>query len=103
MEFCGMGGRETETNKAEAIRRVLKQLGRLTPTRQVVRHLSSEGVGVTAQQVSNQKAKLAKLGDEDLRASVLKKVKALVDELGSTEVLRRALDDLEELTRRRGA
>lgn len=93
-----MGGRKTETNKAEAIRRVLKQLGRHTPTRRVVHYLSKEGIEVTPQQVSNQKAKLAKLGDEDLRTSVLKKVKALVDELGSTEVLRRAIDDLDDLT-----
>jgi hypothetical protein len=57
-ELCGMGGRKNATNKAEAIRRVLKQLGRYAPTRKVVQHLSDEGIGVTPQQVSNQKAKL---------------------------------------------
>jgi hypothetical protein len=97
-----MDARELGINKAEAIRGVLKNLGRQTPTRRVIDVLRRDGIKVSAQQVSNQKAKLAKLGDEDLRASVLKKVKALVDELGSIEVLRRAIDDLDELTTRRG-
>ena len=94
-----MGARKSESNKAEAIRQALKQLGRHTPTRTVVQNLLHEGIQVTPQQVSNQKARMANLGNRDLPASVLKKVKALADELGSIEVLRRAIDDLDDLTR----
>jgi len=95
-----MPNQESKPNKADAIRRAFKQLGRHVPYRVVRDHLLNEGIkNVRPQEVSNQKAKLAKLGDEDLRASVLKKVKTLVDEVGSIDALRRAIDDLEELTR----
>jgi len=98
-----MSNQESKPNKAEAIRQTLNQLGRHVPYRVVRDHLANNGIkNVQPQEVSNQKAKLAaklaKFGDENLRASVLTKVKALVDEVGSIDALRRAIDYLEELT-----
>lgn len=88
-------------NKAEEIRKILEQEGWDSKPQQVINLLKEKDIEVTPQQVSNQKAKRAKHGDADLRASVLKKVKALAEELGSTDVVRRALDDLDELTKPR--
>jgi hypothetical protein len=96
-----MRGQEAEQSKAETIRQVLKRLGPQTSTQEIVRHLKTQKIRVSPQQVSNQKARLAGLGDADLRASVLKKVKALADELGSIAVLRRAINDLEDLMGKR--
>jgi hypothetical protein len=93
-----MDNQESRPNKAEAIRRALTQLGRHATYRVVRDHLKMDGIAdVRPQEVSNQKKRLAKLGDEDSRASVLMKVKALVDEVGSIAALRRAIDDLEKL------
>jgi hypothetical protein len=91
-------------NKAAAIREILSDLGRDAPPRTVVSRLKANGIAVTPQQVSNEKAKLARgtpYEMEDLPVSVLKRVKALVDEIGSIDVVRRALDELDELTKRR--
>ena len=88
-------------NKAEAIRHYLLESGLATPTRKVIRELGEQGIQVTPQQVSNQKARLSRQGvvaqTDDLPVSVLKKVKRLVEELGSVRVLRQALDELEQL------
>ena len=88
-------------NKADAIRAVLKELGISARTKEVIQRLKSEGTEVTPQQVSNEKAKHIKQSQQaihDLPASVLKRVKKLVDELGSIAVVRTALDELDELT-----
>ena len=58
----------------------------------------------TGNAIAALKAKLAKTSlaaIEDLPVSILKKVKALVDEVGSTEIVRRALAELDELTKAR--
>lgn len=85
---------------ADAIRAALKELGASTRTKDLVAYLNLKQVRVTPQQVSNEKARLAKQNREaieDLPASILKRVKQLVDELGSTLVIRKALDELDEL------
>jgi hypothetical protein len=91
-------------SNAEKIRVVLGNLGWDAAPKDVIEHLRREGITVTPQQVSNQKSRRAKQKKaaaevEDLPVSVLKKVKALVDEIGS-EVVRRALDELDYLTKR---
>lgn len=94
-------------NKAACIRKVLEKYGSTTSLKEVRKHLESEhGITVvSAQQVSNERTKLSKRRPasppfrlDDLPVSVLKKVKGLVDELGSTDALRRALDELDALT-----
>jgi hypothetical protein len=90
--------------KAEAIRNVLNELGGNTSPKTVISRLRLQGIEVTPQQVSNEKAKITKrrLSQiEDLPVSVLKKVRALVVEIGSVDLVRRALADLEELSKRR--
>lgn len=90
---------------AQAIRELLKEMGQDVPPRHVIQRLSERGItGVTSQQVSNQKARLRKarlraIGD-DPPLSVIKKLKALVDEFGSIDAVRHALDGLEELQRK---
>jgi hypothetical protein len=90
-------------NKAAAIRELLVELGRDVAPRLVISRLKAQGISVTAQQVSNQKAKFARATPfeiEDLPVSVLKRVKLLVDDIGSIEVVKRALAELEELAKR---
>jgi hypothetical protein len=91
-------------NKAAAIRELLDELGRNIPTKTVIARLKTQGISVTPQQVSNQKAKLTRVMPfelEDLPVSVLKRVKKFVDEIGSIEVVKRALTELDELAKRR--
>jgi hypothetical protein len=91
-------------NKAAAIREILSEFGRDAAPRTVVSRLKEKGIAVTPQQVSNEKAKLAggtPYEIEDLPVSVLKRVKALVDEIGSIEVVKQALSELGELVKRR--
>ncbi len=90
-----------ENSDASLIRQALDELGWHASTKDVNDYLAADKVEVTAQQVSNEKSKRAKhpvTQLEDLPVSLLKKVKALVDEIGSVELVRRALDDLEALT-----
>jgi hypothetical protein len=92
----------SQLNRAAAIRELLLELGIQTPPREIIGRLRDNGIDdVSPQQVSNEKAKLRKKGAvarvDDLPVSVLKKVKSLVDEIGSIEVVRRALDELLEL------
>lgn len=90
------------TTKAACIRKVLEDFGPDLPLTEVREHLSKQGItDVSPQQVSNERAKLSKrrtaITLDDLPVSVLKKVKALADELGSTDAVRRALDELDNL------
>src|SRR5712691_9292782 len=87
---------------ASRIRQVLDEIGWEASPKKVISRLEAAGVKVTPQQVSNEKAKrgkpVARLNPDDLPVSFLKKVKELVDEVGSTALVRRALDELDELT-----
>ena len=93
--------RERKNSKASSVRQTLAKLGWDASPKDVIRSLADEGVTVTPQQVSNEKTKrlnqTAAKG-EDVTISLLKKVKAFVDEVGSTSLVRRALDELEALT-----
>jgi hypothetical protein len=87
--------------KAACIRKVLEDFGPDLPLTEVREHLSKHGItDVSPQQVSNERAKLSKrrtgITLDDLPVSVLKKVKALADEIGS-DAVRRALDELDNL------
>jgi hypothetical protein len=90
--------------KASLIRQAFDELGWGVSSKDVITFVAAQGVAVTPQQVSNEKLKRARQNPaaqvEDLPVSLLKKVKALVDELGSTDLVRRALNDLEALTPR---
>ncbi len=87
-------------SKAAAIRVVLKELGNDVPFKGVNVRLNELGVTATPQQVSNERRKLRDPYDVgDLPVSIIKKVKALVDEIGSVGTVRRALDELELLQR----
>lgn len=92
-------------SKAERIRNAFAKLGAGARSKDVIRLLAKEGESVTPQQVSNERSKLKQAGTvsllDDLPISVIKKVKSLADELGSTQVVRRALDEIDELTRSR--
>jgi hypothetical protein len=88
-------------SKASLISKALDKLGSDARPKEVIAFLAAEGHKVSAQQVSNEKSKRAgQAGDkeEELTLSVLKRVKAFVDEIGSTSLLRKALDELDELT-----
>jgi hypothetical protein len=65
----------------------------------VIEYLRAKGTLVTPQQVSNIKAMRVKQSPqmEDIPLSVLKKVKSLVDEIGSIRIVRKAIDELENL------
>jgi hypothetical protein len=88
--------------KAAAIRDVLGELGHVASFERVQERLKARGIkGVTPQQVSNEKRKLRERYDlEDLPVSVIKKVQATVIDVGSIDVVRRALDELEKLQAR---
>ena len=92
---------ERKNSNASLIRQTLAKLGWNASPKDVIRSLADEGVTVTPQQVSNEKTKrlnqTATKG-EDVTISLLKKVKAFVDEVGSTSLVRRALDELDALT-----
>ena len=93
------------TNQAKAIREMLASIGLEAPPRTVIQRLAAEGVeGVTPQQVSNEKAKLRRKGETTregvLTLANLRKVKALVDDLGSIEAVKLALNELEELQKK---
>ena len=90
------------TSKAEAIRELFKERGSDLSLAEIRKELKSRyRIEVTAQQVSNERTKFAErkpaFSLDDLPVSVLKRVKALVDEFGSTDAVRRALDELDEL------
>jgi hypothetical protein len=92
---------ERTNSKAYLIRKTLDKLGWDARTKDVIDSLKAEGHKVSAQQVSNEKnrrAENAGVKEEELTLSVLKKVKGLVDEVGSTNLVRRALNELDELT-----
>jgi hypothetical protein len=93
-----------KNTKASLIRQAFDELGWGVSSKDVIASIAAQGVAVTPQQVSNEKLKRARQTPsaqvEDLPVSLLKKVKALVDELGSTDLVRRALNDLEALTPR---
>jgi hypothetical protein len=96
---------EQKNSAAAEIRAAFEELGWDAAPKAVIEELQRKEIAVTPQQVSNQKTRRAKLMAEvkveDLPVSVLKKVKRLVDEVGSTEVVRRALDELDHLTKGR--
>src|SRR5271166_6780767 len=96
-----MGKRKN--SKAGLVRQILAKLGWDASPKDVIDSLAAQGITVTPQQVSNEKTKRKRASQtaaqaEDLPVSLLKKVKALVDEVGSTNLVRRALDELEALT-----
>lgn len=76
---------EHEKSKAKMIRRLLEELGSRAESQEVITRLKRQGILVTPQQVSNEKTKLRQR----------LKVMALVDELGSVDVIRQILDDLD--------
>jgi hypothetical protein len=92
---------ERTNSKAYMIRKTLDKLGWDARPKDVITFLAAEGHKVSAQQVSNEKNKRAGqagVKEEELTLSLLKKVKALVNEVGSINLVRKALDELEELT-----
>ena len=86
-------------NKAHEIRRLLQQSGVEHPSGDIISNLKHRGISVTPQQVSNEKRRMRRKleGDDDIPLSIVKKVHALVQEVGSTAIVRRALDELELL------
>jgi hypothetical protein len=92
---------ERPHSNASLIRKTLDKLGWDARPKDVIASLAAEGHKVSAQQVSNEKNKRAGragVKEEELTLSLVKKVKALVDEAGSVSLVRKALDELEELT-----
>ena len=93
---------ERKNSKAHLVRQTLAIKGWDASPKDVIASLAAQGVAVTPQQVSNEKTKRARRTPTaqiaDLPVSLLKKVKSLVDEVGSTSLVRRALDELEALT-----
>jgi len=99
-------------NKAQAIRDVLDEMGRDTAPKVVIANLGTKRIKVSAAQVSNIKADLArKAGDYkptrtrrgakangEISVASLLAVKHLADKLGGVENARRALDTLAQLT-----
>lgn len=72
-------------------------------TKDVRERLKASGIDVTAQQISNEKARLRRQTQvkltsvEELPISVLKRINALVEEVGSTEIVKKAIDELARL------
>jgi len=99
-------------SKAQAIRDVLTEKGRDAAPKDVIAILAQKKIKVSAAQVSNLKADLArKAGDYtakrgrrsakvngDLTLSTLMAVKAMADKLGGVEKTRRALEALVQLS-----
>lgn len=86
-------GRKIEMNSsAGQIRKVLNENGWDVSPKEVISNLEAKGIIVSPQQVSNEKSKKG-----DITISILKKVKKLVDEVGSTDFIRKALDELDIL------
>ncbi|TWT59796.1 hypothetical protein [Rubinisphaera italica] len=85
-------------NKAAEIRKILEDEGIDQSSKQIIDKVRNKGIEVTPQQVSNEKRKMRlNMPVDDLPISVIKKVQVLVRELGSIVIVRRALDELEEL------
>jgi hypothetical protein len=92
-----------KSSKAAQIRDAIQELGDKATYEQIRERVEAAGVSITPQQVSNERRKLrSRYEVEDLPVSVIRKVKELADELGSTSVVRRALDELEALTKSAG-
>lgn len=87
-------------SKAALIRAAFSELGEAADFKAIDRWLKAKNVDdVSPQQVSNERRKLRPRYDvEDLPVSVLRKVKTIVDAVGSTDVVRRALDELDALS-----
>lgn len=78
----------------------MRELGPTARTKEIKDRLADVGISVTSQQISNEKARLSKQANPHslgLTVATLKRVKKLVDELGSTAIVREALDELDEL------
>jgi hypothetical protein len=91
-----------KNTSASRIRLALDEIGWNASPKEIIARLKAGGIEVTPQQVSNEKAKRGKqavpLDPNDLPVSFLKKLRALVDEVGSTDLVRHALDELDELS-----
>jgi len=90
-----------DQSKAQHIRAAVLKLGRGARPREVIRFLAEREIAVTPQQVANERAKLARRAASDkvrdFPVSTLRRVHALVAELGSTAIIRRALDIIDEV------
>lgn len=91
-------------NKAQAIRDTLAVMGRDSAPKDVIAELATKKITVSAAQVSNVKAELARKaaggtgkGKGDLTVATLLEAKQLADKLGGVEQARRALDTLARL------
>lgn len=100
-------------NKAQAIRDILNSSGMQTPTKDVVKTLSDQGIVVSAAHVSNIKAQLRKGGGksgangagrrgrkpagDQVSVAALMEAKRLADRLGGIEQARAIFDALSRL------
>lgn len=86
-------------SQAEAIRQALDELGDSASFKKLAERVKEFGVeSISPQQVSNEKRfRRQRPNLDDLPISVIKKVKRLVDELGSVAIVRRALDELDKI------
>ncbi len=87
------------SSKAAAIREILQGNTPYIRTQDVRERLKARGIEVSAQQISNEKARQRSrpASVEDLPVSVLIKLNALVEEVGSIEIVKKAIDELARL------
>ncbi|MBX3411947.1 MAG: hypothetical protein KF708_04455 [Pirellulales bacterium] len=98
-------------SKAQAIRDVLNDKGHDTAPKDVIAILAQKKIKVSAAQVSNLKAELARKtgsyqpkrgprskANGEITLSTLKAVKAMAEKLGGVEKTRQALDALAQLS-----
>jgi len=93
----------TVPSKAAEIRSYLEHSGVQVSSKKLIQSLREKDIHVSSQQVSNEKSRMRKLANadrqiDDLPVSVLKKVKTLIDELGSPEIVKKAIEELSKLS-----
>lgn len=99
--------------KSKAVRTAVRELGRKTPTKEIIDHLAGKGIEVSVALVAKVKSRMrpGRKGRRDKATAAvpvarangqitydhLLAVKKMADELGGTESLRRTLDVLDKL------
>jgi hypothetical protein len=94
-----LAGGQMNISSAKYIRKAFEKLGTDASFREIREYIKAENpnLGVKPQQVSNERRKRLRPKPPEITADFLKQLKALVDQLGSIEATRKALDTLEEI------
>ena len=84
-------------NKSEHIRQAFAELGKDAANKEIINLLKEKGVEVESQHISNVKKYVPKCKKRDIEnLSTLERLKNLVEDVGSTEIVRAMLDLLDK-------